>query len=40
MNIIKKALQEKYLQEKYPRKYDRLIKAYFKSLQNDGAAFE
>jgi hypothetical protein len=35
MNIIKKALQEKY-----PRKYDRLIKAYFKSLQNDGAAFE
>jgi len=35
LNIIKKALQEKY-----PRKYDRLIKAYFKSLQNDGAAFE
>jgi len=35
LDIIKKALQEKY-----PRKYERLIKAYFKSLQNDGAALE
>ena len=35
MELIKKALQEKY-----PRKYDRLIKAYFKSLQNDDATFE
>ena len=35
MEIIKKALQERY-----PRKYDRLIKAYFKSLQTEGKAFE
>ena len=35
LDIIKKALQEKY-----PRKYERLIKAYFKSLQNDGTALE
>jgi hypothetical protein len=35
MDIIKKAMQEKY-----PRKYERLIKAYFRSLQNDDAAFE
>lgn len=35
MEIIKKALQEKY-----PRKYEKLIKAYFKSLQNEGKAFE
>ena len=35
MEIIKKALQEKY-----PRKYEKLIKAYFKSLQNEDKAFE
>ncbi len=35
INLIKKALEEKY-----PRKYDRLIKAYFKSLQNEGTSFE
>jgi hypothetical protein len=35
IEIIKKALQEKY-----PRKYEKLIKAYFKSLQNEGKAFE
>lgn len=35
MDIIKKALQEKY-----PRKYERLIKAYFRSLQNNGANLE
>jgi hypothetical protein len=34
-NIIERALQEGY-----PRKYDRLIKAYFRSLQNEGAALE
>jgi tetratricopeptide (TPR) repeat protein len=30
----------KALEESYPRKYDRLIKAYFKSLQNQGAEIE
>jgi hypothetical protein len=35
LDIIKKALQEKY-----PRKYERLIKAYFRSLQDGGAALE
>ncbi|UCE67458.1 MAG: hypothetical protein JSU85_05435 [Candidatus Zixiibacteriota bacterium] len=35
LDIIKKTLQEKY-----PRKYERLIKAYFRSLQNNGAALE
>jgi hypothetical protein len=30
----------KALEESYPRKYDRLIKAYFKSLQTEGAEIE
>jgi len=34
-NIIEQALQEGY-----PRKYEKLIKAYFRSLQNEGAALE
>jgi hypothetical protein len=34
-NIIEQALQEGY-----PRKYEKIIKAYFKSLQNEGAALE
>ncbi|MEE8417461.1 MAG: hypothetical protein V3S06_02255, partial [candidate division Zixibacteria bacterium] len=34
-NIIERALQEGY-----PRKYEKIIKAYFKSLQNEGAALE
>ena len=31
---------EKALKENYPRKYDKLIRAYFKSLQNEGAPIE
>jgi hypothetical protein len=34
-NIIEQALQEGY-----PRKYEKLIKAYFRSLQNEGATLE
>ncbi len=34
-NIIERALQEGY-----PRKYEKLIKAYFRSLQNEGTALE
>ncbi len=33
-------IAEKALKENYPRKYERLIKAYFKSLLNEGAAIE
>jgi len=31
---------ERALRENYPRKYDKLIKAYFKSLQSEGAELE
>lgn len=31
---------ESALKENYPRRYDRLIKAYFKSLQNEGSSIE
>lgn len=34
-NIIEQALKERY-----PRKYEQLIKAYFRSLQTEGASFE
>lgn len=33
-------IAEKALRENYPRKYEKLIKAYFKSLQNEGAVIE
>ncbi len=33
-------IAEKALRENYPRKYEQLIKAYFRSLQNEGAVIE